>query len=376
MPVLCCVVVLLAAAFQQVAPDVDSLLGSGREYYAKGDFEQSRRDLEEAWKRAEELPRDDSRRYEVVKQLAATLSAGGDYDAAENYLQIAINWKEQQKVRNIDLAPDLIELALLCRARQDYERGLVILQRVMTFYLPSGGADNPAAADVLSLMGVLNLDMKRFDEAVPVLELALKARETELGPTHVGLLPDLDRLGPALLSLRAYDKAEIVWRRSLMIREHLNGRLSAELIPSLDGLAYALFGQKKWDQAEIYYRRLLDVWQFSAGADHPMVPLTLDKLATFYREQARLDDSDRAAARANSIRKLILAKGLYEEARVRLLRDYRDLAERLLRQALTTLDPVSEMHQELRTQIEQELAGFKPKPRVPRTPPRRMPKTD
>jgi tetratricopeptide (TPR) repeat protein len=226
-------------------------------------------------------------------------------------------------------------------------------------------------ADVLSLSGILNVDVKRLDSAVPLFEMAIKAREQNSGTESGVLLPDLDRLGSALLKLAQYPKAEQVFRRSLGIRERLNGGDAADLIPSLDGLAYALFGQKKFGDAEPVYKRLLAVWELSAGAEHPMVALTLDKIAVFYREQERWEERDSAASRANALRALALASGLATEGDLRATQGDKAEAEALYRRALSLLDPQRSEHRELRAKLQEAL---KPLPRAPRPPQRRYPK--
>ncbi len=103
--------------------------------------------------------------------------------------------------------------------------------------------------------------------------------------------------------MRDYAKAEETFRRPLVIRERLFGPLDAGLIPTVEGLAYAQYGQQKYAEAEPGYKRLLILWVLSTGDPfHPMVAMTLDKMAVFYRAQERWEEGTDAAEKANAAR--------------------------------------------------------------------------
>ena len=108
------------------------------------------------------------------------------------------------------------------------------------------------------------------------------------------------------------------------------------------------------------------MWVNSAGADHPMVALTLDKLAVFYREQERFREALAAADQAIAIRALFLAKGLSQEATARQAQGEKREAEQLFRRALVVLDPSRPEQEKFRQQIESILAELTGKPGKPR----------
>jgi len=100
----------------------------------------------------------------------------------------------------------------------------------------------------------------------------------------------------------------------LVIRETIYGKVHADLISTVDGLAYALFGQKKYDDAEQVYNRLLDLWLQSVGKDHPMIAMTLDKIAVFYADQKKFVEAREALQRSVAIRAHFHAMGLSQQA--------------------------------------------------------------
>src|SRR5580704_17880666 len=113
---------------QPAAPDVAEFLKSAHDAYLKGDYIAARASLDQAWSAIQPSPRSEPKRYEIAKQFAAVLSAAGDYKAAQEYLQLAIDWREanlgQSDPKLID---DLIDMATLCQRQKDFDRALELL---------------------------------------------------------------------------------------------------------------------------------------------------------------------------------------------------------------------------------------------------------
>ena len=358
----------LALAAQEV--DIDGLQKSARESYAKGDYAAARQSLEQAWEhiqQAEPADPKDPKRYDILKQLSGVLSAAGDYAAAQNYVELAINWRETAISRDDPkLADEWIELATLCQRQKDFARALALLQRAQYAHIRDSGADSLPVADDFSRMALVYVDDHKPALAAEPLERAIQIRETVMGAEHPAILAELDRLGAIWINLREYPKAEVTYRRALVIRQRLVGPNDAGLIQSVEGLAYALFGQKKYAEAEPFYKRLLTLWVLSTGdPTHPMVALTLDKVAVFYRAQDRWPDGTDAADKANALRQLFLSSGLAQEATLREAHGDNKDAVRLYFQALGVLDESRPEHAALRQEIEKNLRelGAEAKPR-------------
>jgi tetratricopeptide (TPR) repeat protein len=219
---------------------------------------------------------------------------------------------------------------------------------------------NLLMADDLSRIALVYMEEKKPSESAPPLETAISFREQVLGAEHPAILAELDRLGAIWIALRDYPKAEDTFRRAMIIRERLLGPNDAGLITTVEGLAYAQFGQKKFAEAEPGYKRLLDLWIVSTGdPGHPMVALTLDKIAVFYRAQDRWEEGTDAAERANALRALFFANGLSQEATARQAHGDKKDAARMFAQALEALDETRPEHADLRKQLDQNLADLK-----------------
>ena len=332
---------------------IPPLVEAGKASYLRGDYEAARNTFEQAWQLAQQTPAAAPIRYDVLKQMASVRAATGEFTDADDYLQMAINWREINLGQDDPkIADDLLQSVGLCRAMKAYDRALAILGRVMGMHRNALGPASTALADDYSRAALIQLDQKKRAPAVTALTTALGIRTKLIGPLDPSLIPDLDRLGEAFVELRAYEEAEEAYRHALVIRETLYGRENADLIATVDGLAYSLLGQKKYAEAEPMYQRLLGLWTASVGNHHPMVAIALDKVAVFYEDQKKLDQSRDALSRSNAIREHFLAVGLGQQAAVELEAGNKAAAKELYQRALKVLEAPNPIHEELRGEIE------------------------
>ena len=347
-----CSVLASAALAQDASPDVPTLVETGNASYLRGDYEAARQSLVSAWELVQQTPPADPIRYDILKRLTSVRAAAGEFADADNYLQMAITWRENTIGRNDpEIARDLLISVGLCRGMKDYDRALAILSRVLTLHTAAQGPESTAVADDYSRMAQIFLEQKNLAAAESSLRIALDLRAKISGPLNPSLVPDLDRLAGAYIAMRAYDQAEDTYRRALVIRETLYGKEDPDLIATLDGLAYACFGQQKYAEAEPIYQRLIALWIRSVGEEHPMVALALNKVAIFYADQKKYDQAKEAQDRAIAIRAHFLASGLSAAATEQIAERHKDAALALYRRALATMDPPSPVYQELHDEI-------------------------
>ncbi|MGD1092060.1 MAG: tetratricopeptide repeat protein, partial [Bryobacteraceae bacterium] len=237
---------VVLCAQEQPSPSIDGLLSATRISYSKGDYTSARASIEQAWTLAQQSPKDDPKRYDVLKWFSASLSAAGDYATARDYIELAIHWRETIIGRTDPKLPgDLAELAMLCERLKEYPRALAILEHVHALHVQSGGEETAAVADDLSHMAMVHMENHKPELAGDVLQQAIEIRQKLLGSENPALLLELDRLATIRILNREYEQAEQTYRHALLIRERFEGKDDADLISSVEGLAFALFGQKK-----------------------------------------------------------------------------------------------------------------------------------
>jgi tetratricopeptide (TPR) repeat protein len=364
------------------APTIPDLEKTAHGLYMHADYEGARQSLLQAWDLAQQLPREDPIRYDVLKRLATARAAVGEYADADNFLQLAISWREQTLGPDDPKIPDDVLLSVgYARSLKDYDRALLIMSRVIRLHAnlnrmagasPMDALNSVSIADDHSRIAQIQMELKKPEEAMGSLNIALDIRTKLLGPLDPSLVYDLDRLAGIQITLRQYDKAEETYRHALVVRETLYGKVHGDLLGTLDGLAYALFGEKKYDEAEPVYQRLLALWITSMGTEtHAMVAIALDKIAVFYAAQKKWDQAREAETRANAIRSYLLAEGLQVEASQRLEEGAMAEAIPIYKRAEKILDPPNDIYDEQRATIQnmqKELEKVLNKP-PSRTPP-------
>jgi len=179
---------LVVSLFAQEPADIDQLEKTARAGFAKGDYAGARADLEIAYELAQQIPPKDPKRYELLKLLSGVLSAAGDYAAAQNYVELAINWRETAiGPEDPQLADEWIELASLCERQKDFERALALLTRAQQTHSRENGAKSLPVADDFSRIALVYMGERKPDLAAPALVKTIAIREAVLGadkPCH------------------------------------------------------------------------------------------------------------------------------------------------------------------------------------------------
>src|ERR1035437_4184798 len=75
----------------RVAPTPRLLAKDGDALYLKGDYEADRLACTSAWERAEQTPKDNPLRYDILKRLTSVRAAACEFADADNWQQQAIN---------------------------------------------------------------------------------------------------------------------------------------------------------------------------------------------------------------------------------------------------------------------------------------------
>lgn len=340
-------------AQEAIGPTIPQLTKDGDALYLKGDYEGAQQMFLRAWELAQQTPKDDKVRYDVLKRLTSVRAAAGEFADADAWLQQAITWRENSLgQRDPKIADDLLISVGLCRGLKEFDRALVILRRIQGFHVEAYTFDSPQVADDFTRMGSVYAEQKKVENAIGSINAAVAIRTKLGGPLDASLIGDLDRLGEFYTLMRAYDSAETAFRHVLVIRETLYGKIHPDLISCVDGLAYALFGQQKYDDADPVYQRLIELWEKSVGKDHAMVAVALDKVASFYSAQKKYPEVRAALERSTAIRARFLAMGISQQATQAFTEEQMDQVKTFYRRGLAVLDPPNPINDDLHEQFE------------------------
>src|SRR5580704_1392083 len=153
-------VLLVAAACcpaqdEKPAPTIPVLETAAQVLYMHADYEGARQALLQAWDLAQQLPREDPLRYDVLKRLSTVRAAMGEWADADNFLQLAISQREQVLGPNDPKIPDDVLLSVTyARGVKDYERALWIMHRVLNLHTSANlraGAPFPEARNSIAV---------------------------------------------------------------------------------------------------------------------------------------------------------------------------------------------------------------------------------
>lgn len=140
----------------------------------------------------------------------------------------------------------------------------------------------------------------RNAEALPLLRLALAAREGTLGIRHPATVSAVDSLARALWALDEVAEADEMFRRLLAARE-AESPVSANVADALRWLGRSAARRNRLAEAEVLYKRALDVAEAVHGGDHTLTAFDLIALAQLYSGQQRFAEAEPLLARAVSI---------------------------------------------------------------------------
>src|SRR5580658_2471407 len=119
--------VLRPASAQDATSTIERMLAAANASYLHHDYAASLSLYQQARQAIERTAPENPQRYEALKRLASVSGAKGDYKAAIEYLQEAIQWRWDHVSRNDPavLADRLLQVNLY-RAMQDYAQARTV----------------------------------------------------------------------------------------------------------------------------------------------------------------------------------------------------------------------------------------------------------
>jgi tetratricopeptide (TPR) repeat protein len=184
------------------------------------------------------------------------------------------------------------------------------------------GANHPDVAEGLDGLALLYHARGAYDQVEPLLIRALAIRESALGPTHPAIAVSLNNLALLYNTTDDYSKAEPLFRRALEIRERSLGPLGPEVAASLQNLARLYVARREYAQAEPLLIRALDILSRTRGPDHLKVLSSLRELARLYTGQRLCGKAEPLLLRA-----LELAEKAFGPEHIEVALSLDDLAE-------------------------------------------------
>lgn len=143
---------------------------------------------------------------------------------------------------------------------------------------------------------------KKYDEALPLAQEALRLAESSFGPEHPNVVSSLYSLGALYHAQKKFADAEPYYRRALATTEKILGPDHSDVGRMLSSLGTVLMEQKKHAEAEPLYRRSLAIAEKTLRPDDVILAQRFMDLAEVLRRTNRMTEARQAYARAKEIR--------------------------------------------------------------------------
>jgi len=262
---------------------------------------ESARDFRHADLRGLDWRDTDPSQYDTTGSLIDTRDV-----AAQSPDQIAKTLRDVLQLETLEIVDILRRLAEGHHAKGELLEAYGLYQTIMALQSHHFGATHPEVAATLSVLGALDREQGRFDNARTHLERALAIQETALGPAHPSVAVTLQVLGLVDLDLGRFDDARTHLERALAINEAALGPAHSSVAATLYVLGFLDHDQGRLDDARSKLERALAINEAALGPAHPDVAATLHNLGAVDHQQGRPDDARSKLERALVIREAAL----------------------------------------------------------------------
>jgi tetratricopeptide (TPR) repeat protein len=142
-------------------------------------------------------------------------------------------------------------------------------------------------------------DQGRYADGQFPAEQVLKILETKWGPTDLSVANALNNLAWNFYKQKKYDQARPLSEKAIRLVEQRGGTSPDTLASHLDTLANIQCGLGEYAEAERNFKRAVEL--FKSTPDQPDVAISIRGLAKVYRDQARHEDAEVLFKRAMQI---------------------------------------------------------------------------
>jgi tetratricopeptide (TPR) repeat protein len=164
----------------------------------------------------------------------------------------------------------------------------------------------PEAAQLLNDAGNYLRESAQYEQAEPLLQLALAVRERVLEDDDPLIASSLNHLATLYKNQGKYEEAEPLYQRALSIRERVLGVDDSDTTTSLNDLALLYDDMGKYEESEPLYQRALSIDERVLGPNHPEVATVLNNLGLLYSNQGKYEEAEPLYQRALAIRERVL----------------------------------------------------------------------
>ncbi|KFE58909.1 tetratricopeptide repeat protein [Hyalangium minutum] len=193
----------------------------------------------------------------------------------------------------------LIELGRYDEALRECEAALALREKVL-------GPEHPEVASSLSDLAIVFSKQGQYEKARQMAERVLAIREKVLGPEHPSVAAALNSLGAELWDLGRHEEARAAFARGLVLREKTLGPEHPAVASSLNNLGLVLGDLGRYEEAHAAAARALAIQEKALGSEHPDVAVALNNLGLSLLNLGRFEEARAPLVRGLAIREKLL----------------------------------------------------------------------
>ncbi|HVT14965.1 MAG TPA: tetratricopeptide repeat protein [Thermoanaerobaculia bacterium] len=220
---------------------------------------------------------------QVLNRLGMSLSAGGDYPAAEASLRQAL---DAARKTNSDLQGSVAaNLALVLEEKGDLPGARLIEERILEERRRSLGPDHPDTLWALQNLAETLHAQGDLARARTFQEQVLQARRTSLGNDHPDTLSAMSELAATLAAQGDRAEARQLGQQVVEARRRLLGPDHPDTLLAMGNLAENLRAQGALETARVLEEQILEARRRTLGPESPDTLLAMTNLAATLGDQ-------------------------------------------------------------------------------------------
>ncbi len=211
----------------------------------------------------------------------------GDFSAALQHYQKAVDIWKLLGVDSADYAACLVNLAKLYQSMRDFSTSMSFHEKAIDMLRRTAGEESEDLAMALSNFGLLCRDMKEYATAERLLRQAVEIQRKVLGEEHPAFATTVTNLASIYLSAGDYATSERLFRHSVRIWSERLGEEHPWVANGLSNLGGILQDRGEFAAAEQLMKKALEIRRKVLGEQHPDYAVALGNLAAVCASQGR-----------------------------------------------------------------------------------------
>jgi CHAT domain-containing protein/lipopolysaccharide biosynthesis regulator YciM len=187
-----------------------------------------------------------------------------------------------------------------------YQQAIPIAQQLLKAREEWLGSEHPDTAESLNILAGLYDNMGDYAKAEPLYQRALRIEEKALGPEHPDTARSLNNLALLYHDMGDYARAEPLYQRALSIEEKVLRPEDPRTAMSLINFASLYDAIGDYAKAELLFQRAVKICEKVLGPEHPLTGKSVNNLAGFYHSVGDYAKAEPLYQRALRIQEKVL----------------------------------------------------------------------